>query len=91
MEEIIQFIKVSVLILPVVVMALTELVKRLPVFPDTPYIVRLLVLFLSVAVVVALGWDNLLENAIVSVGQVILIYTSAIGFYETIKNLLKKI
>jgi len=72
-------------------MALTELVKRLPVFPDTPYIVRLLVLFLSVAVVVALGWDNLLENAIVSVGQVILIYTSAIGFYETIKNLLKKI
>jgi hypothetical protein len=79
------------LILPVIVMALTELVKRLPAFPATPYRIKLVCLIIAVLVTIGLNYSTFTNEYLTLVAEVIVLYTSAIGIYENTKNLLKKI
>jgi hypothetical protein len=94
MEATITLMQSVVLLIPVLIVILTEAAKRIDAIPVSNKNAKWCVAALSIVMV--LGWAIYtkslnVEHALTLGVQAGVIYATAIGFYETVKNFIKKV
>ncbi len=91
MDILFQVAAISMLALPAGIAVLTELMKILPIFPTTSKNAKLSAFVLSLLIVGSKAYTTKVFEPLVFAGEVVLVYTSSIGFYEACKGLINKL
>jgi hypothetical protein len=87
-------VRVVAFFLPILVMMIVEVLKRIPSLPVTSKNAKIVALVVSLALVV---WQSYTEGtftesfAVQNALEVVAVYVASVGIYETVKGLLKKI
>ena len=87
-------VQALLLAFPITVAVLTEILKRLPAIPISSKNAKLTAFVISCFVVMIITYDSGQLNPTYTVQiatEIVGVYVMAVGFYETAKNLIKKL
>ncbi len=82
--------EIVTLIFPVLVAVTTEILKQVPKIPVESHNAKLTALILSSILICGISYQAgtfTLDNAVITAGSITVVYTMAIGVYETVKKI----